>query len=141
MNILTLGQPTSRIAKSVADKNLITIKEASKVIGIGEFAVRSLVRKGRIPARRVMGRLMVQPEFAKKYGQERKKKIELFVTKPIPEGMLTTSEAARVLDVCEETLRRAHRKGILRGKRFGFMLLFTKNSIERAKVEGLSVTI
>lgn len=138
MNILELGQPPKRVANKVPDSSLLTTRAASQKIGIGEFAVRSLVRKGKLPARRVLGRLMIDKQSVTAYAKERVKRTSLFEKKPTPDGKIPTANAARILGVCEETLRRAHRKGILHAKKYGSVLLFNLDDVERAKAEGLS---
>jgi hypothetical protein len=54
----------------------------------------------------------------------------------IPGGKITTSQAAQILDVCEETVRRAHRKHVLTGKMHGSCLVFDEGEIHQVKADG-----
>lgn len=136
-NILTLGPPPTKVPRGTKEKDLITVRAAAHLANVGEFAIRSLIRRGRLPATRDNGRLLALKSKVQEYAKERKKKLDRSET-VLDKDQMTTAQAAQFLGVCEETLRRARRLGHLKGKVNGsFGLVFKRDDVERAKANGL----
>jgi excisionase family DNA binding protein len=120
--------PSPPPSPALPSKRIYILEEAAELLNVYPEYLRIQAFKGKIHGIKIGSRWRFTPEDLQKYAQEKAQE---------KAKQITIKEAAKILEVDENLVRREAAKGRIKHTRIGRRFLFTPEEIERILREGL----